>query len=118
MDKIDRFTFIAALNQVTLLGRIGTRPKKGGNDIHPVVVFSLATHTNYTNSSGNCQQLINLSIKFPVGKISRSLSRNCTFQAKRRKEPIGTESVSSNQRFVILFTITCRKDNVFLSMDV
>ncbi|KAF7993183.1 hypothetical protein HCN44_006243 [Aphidius gifuensis] len=32
---------------VQLLGRVGADPQKRGSEQHPVVVFSLATHTNY-----------------------------------------------------------------------
>lgn len=36
-----------AVNTVTLLGRVGNEPQKRGNDEHPVVTFSIATHNNY-----------------------------------------------------------------------
>lgn len=36
-----------AINSVTLLGRVGADPQLRGNAQHPVVTFSLATHTNY-----------------------------------------------------------------------
>lgn len=39
--------FFAALNQITLLGRVGANPQLRGNETAPVVTFSLATHTNY-----------------------------------------------------------------------
>jgi len=40
------------LNQVTLLGRVGGEPQKRGNEEHPVVIFSLATHINYKYDGG------------------------------------------------------------------
>ncbi|XP_065221549.1 single-stranded DNA-binding protein, mitochondrial-like [Planococcus citri] len=40
------------INQVTLLGRVGAEPQKRGNEAHPLVTFSLATHTNYKTDSG------------------------------------------------------------------
>ncbi len=46
---------IAAMNQVTLLGRVGGDPQKRGTQEHPVVVFSLATHANYQYNSGQEQ---------------------------------------------------------------
>lgn len=44
------------LNQVTLLGRVGGEPQKRGTEQHPVVVFSLATHTNFKDESGDFTQ--------------------------------------------------------------
>ncbi|XP_046431719.1 single-stranded DNA-binding protein, mitochondrial isoform X1 [Neodiprion fabricii] len=41
-----------SLNQVTLLGRVGTDPQKRGSIEHPVITFSMATHTNYKYESG------------------------------------------------------------------
>ncbi|XP_069682549.1 uncharacterized protein mtSSB isoform X2 [Periplaneta americana] len=38
---------VNSLNEVTLLGRVGGEPQKRGTEEHPVVIFSLATHTNY-----------------------------------------------------------------------
>lgn len=43
---------IAAINEVTLLGRVGADPQKRGSVEHPLVIFSLATHTNYKYESG------------------------------------------------------------------
>ncbi|XP_012265083.1 single-stranded DNA-binding protein, mitochondrial [Athalia rosae] len=45
-----------SLNQVTLLGRVGTDPQKRGTVDHPLVMFSLATHTNYKYESGEYMQ--------------------------------------------------------------
>lgn len=39
-----------------LLGRVGADPQKKGTPEHPVVVFSLATHTNYRYESGEFMQ--------------------------------------------------------------
>uniref|UniRef100_A0A0K8TSF7 Putative single-stranded dna-binding protein n=1 Tax=Tabanus bromius TaxID=304241 RepID=A0A0K8TSF7_TABBR len=44
------------LNSVTLLGRVGADPQKRGNEEHPVVTFSLATHNNYRYESGDWSQ--------------------------------------------------------------
>lgn len=43
-----------AINKVTLLGRVGGDPQKRGSEDHPVVVFSLATHQNFTNNNDGC----------------------------------------------------------------
>lgn len=48
----------SALNSVTLLGRVGSEPVKKGTDVHPVIIFSLATHTNYRYDSGTNISLI------------------------------------------------------------
>lgn len=32
---------------MTILGRVGADPQKRGNEEHPVVTFSVATHNNY-----------------------------------------------------------------------
>ncbi|XP_001607466.1 single-stranded DNA-binding protein, mitochondrial [Nasonia vitripennis] len=45
-----------SLNQVTLLGRVGGEPQKRGNEEHPVVTFSLATHINYKYEGGDLMQ--------------------------------------------------------------
>ncbi|KAL1140542.1 hypothetical protein AAG570_000472, partial [Ranatra chinensis] len=45
-----------ALNLVTLIGRVGAEPQKRGTEQHPVVIFSLATHTNYKYESGEFAQ--------------------------------------------------------------
>lgn len=44
------------LNTVTLLGRVGGEPQKRGTEEHPVVIFSLATHTNYKYDTGEFVQ--------------------------------------------------------------
>nr|CAG4642984.1 EOG090X0O5J [Evadne anonyx] len=44
------------INSVTLLGRLGSAPQKRGTEAHPVVVMSLATHINMTNSQGEVNQ--------------------------------------------------------------
>lgn len=43
---------IVAVNNVILLGRVGANPQKRGTTEHPVVIFSLATHTNYKYETG------------------------------------------------------------------
>ncbi|CAD7092560.1 unnamed protein product [Hermetia illucens] len=45
-----------SINQVILLGRAGADPQKRGNEEHPVVTFSLATHNNYRYESGDWAQ--------------------------------------------------------------
>lgn len=45
--KINNLQCQLAVNTVTLLGRVGNEPQKRGNDEHPVVTFSVATHNNY-----------------------------------------------------------------------
>lgn len=40
-----------SMNQVLLLGRVGGDPVLKGTDAHPVVLFSLATNTNYKSAS-------------------------------------------------------------------
>ncbi|XP_039294682.1 single-stranded DNA-binding protein, mitochondrial [Nilaparvata lugens] len=45
-----------SINHVTLLGRVGADPQKRGTEQHPVVVFSLATNTNYKYDSGDFGQ--------------------------------------------------------------
>lgn len=44
------------INQVMLLGRVGANPEKRGSEQHPVVTFSLATHTNYRKQDDLIQQ--------------------------------------------------------------
>ncbi|XP_011309758.1 single-stranded DNA-binding protein, mitochondrial [Fopius arisanus] len=44
------------LNQVSLLGRVGADPQRRGSEEHPVVVFSMATHTNYKYDGGDYVQ--------------------------------------------------------------
>lgn len=38
------------------MGRVGADPQRKGSEQHPVVVFSLATHTNYRYESGEFLQ--------------------------------------------------------------
>ncbi|XP_014477602.1 PREDICTED: single-stranded DNA-binding protein, mitochondrial [Dinoponera quadriceps] len=45
-----------SVNSVTLLGRVGANPQKRGTTEHPVVIFSLATHTNYKYETGDFMQ--------------------------------------------------------------
>lgn len=49
-------SFLLALNQVTLLGRVGANPQKRGTEEHPVVNFPLATHFSYKYESGDILQ--------------------------------------------------------------
>lgn len=55
MVTINRFFFIfpihLGMNQVLLLGRVGGDPVLKGTDVHPVVIFSLATNSNYKVAS-------------------------------------------------------------------
>ncbi|XP_013099105.1 single-stranded DNA-binding protein, mitochondrial [Stomoxys calcitrans] len=44
------------INTVSLLGRVGADPQLRGNNEHPVVTFSLATHTNYKYENGDWAQ--------------------------------------------------------------
>lgn len=44
------------INNVTLMGRVGVDPQKRGSEEHPVVTFSMATHSNYKFESGDWQQ--------------------------------------------------------------
>lgn len=50
------FVFFTALNQVTLLGRVGADPQKRGSEEHPVINFPLATHYSYKYESGDVLQ--------------------------------------------------------------
>lgn len=49
-------TFEKSINQVTLLGRVGIEPQLRGTDANPVVVFTLATNSNYRYETGEVQQ--------------------------------------------------------------
>lgn len=55
-SKLTNLNVFSAINQVTLLGRVGAEPQKKGSDDHPVVVFSLATHSNYRYETGEFMQ--------------------------------------------------------------
>ncbi|EDS32832.1 single-stranded DNA-binding protein, mitochondrial [Culex quinquefasciatus] len=50
-DRIEK-----TVNTVTLLGRVGADPQKRGSEAHPVVTFSVATHSNYRYDSGDWMQ--------------------------------------------------------------
>ncbi|XP_053970880.1 single-stranded DNA-binding protein, mitochondrial [Hylaeus volcanicus] len=41
------------MNHITLLGRVGNDPQTRGSTDHPVVIFSVATHTNYKYLNGD-----------------------------------------------------------------
>ncbi|XP_068987101.1 single-stranded DNA-binding protein, mitochondrial [Bombus flavifrons] len=56
VEKILIVRLIVAINQVTLLGRAGGEAQKRGNEEHPVVIFSLATHINYRYMNGDFVQ--------------------------------------------------------------
>lgn len=43
---------VTGINQVTLLGRVGIEPQLRGSDATPVVVFTLATNSNYRYETG------------------------------------------------------------------
>lgn len=48
-----------------LLGRVGSDPQKRGSTEHPVVIFSLATHTNYKYETGMYNRP-NFSFKYAI----------------------------------------------------
>lgn len=50
------YFYVTALNQVTLLGRVGADPQKRGSEEHPVINFPLATHYSYKYESGDMLQ--------------------------------------------------------------
>uniref|UniRef100_A0A1B6DUF0 Single-stranded DNA-binding protein n=1 Tax=Clastoptera arizonana TaxID=38151 RepID=A0A1B6DUF0_9HEMI len=52
----ESFKIEKSINHVTLLGRVGSEPQKRGNEQHPVVLFSLATQTNFKYESGDYNQ--------------------------------------------------------------
>eukprot|EP00088_Acartia_fossae_P058995 TRINITY_DN6953_c0_g1_i2.p1 TRINITY_DN6953_c0_g1~~TRINITY_DN6953_c0_g1_i2.p1 ORF type:complete len:203 (-),score=33.60 TRINITY_DN6953_c0_g1_i2:453-1019(-) len=47
-SKVER-----SVNQVTLIGRVGTEPAFRGSEKHPVVTFSLATNEFWKNNDGD-----------------------------------------------------------------
>lgn len=49
-------TLEKSINQVTLLGRVGIEPQLRGSDANPVVIFTLATNSNYRYETGQVQQ--------------------------------------------------------------
>ncbi|ROT69109.1 single-stranded DNA-binding protein, mitochondrial [Penaeus vannamei] len=53
-QKVERLE--KTINQVMLLGRVGADPEKRGTEQHPVVTFSIATHTNYRKGEDLIQQ--------------------------------------------------------------
>lgn len=53
-QKVERLE--KTVNQVLLLGRVGGNPEKRGTEQHPVVTFSMATHTNYRKGDDLIQQ--------------------------------------------------------------
>ncbi|XP_071644505.1 single-stranded DNA-binding protein, mitochondrial [Temnothorax longispinosus] len=56
-DEVNETTNIEkSVNNVMLLGRVGADPQKRGSMEHPVVIFSLATHTNYKYETGEFMQ--------------------------------------------------------------
>ena len=44
------------MNQVLLLGRVGADPALKGSEAHPVVMFSLATNSNYRSATEGLKQ--------------------------------------------------------------
>ncbi|XP_014240119.1 single-stranded DNA-binding protein, mitochondrial [Cimex lectularius] len=44
------------INNVTLLGRVGSVPVKKGTDKNSVVIFSIATHNNFRHETGEMVQ--------------------------------------------------------------
>lgn len=55
-DKNEATKIEKTVNNVTLLGRVGAEPQKRGTTEHPVVIFSVATHTNYKYETGDFMQ--------------------------------------------------------------
>lgn len=55
-QQVDSSKMEKTINTVTLLGRAGGEPQKRGTEEHPVVIFSLATHTNYKYDTGEFVQ--------------------------------------------------------------
>ncbi|XP_067135777.1 single-stranded DNA-binding protein, mitochondrial isoform X2 [Centruroides vittatus] len=45
-----------SINQVTLLGRVGMDPQMRGSESNKVLIFTLATNSNYKYSSGETRQ--------------------------------------------------------------
>ena len=60
------FLLVLAINSVTLLGRLGSAPQKRGTEEHPVVVLSLATHINMSNSQGSENIFVISSLKITI----------------------------------------------------
>ncbi|XP_011152144.1 single-stranded DNA-binding protein, mitochondrial [Harpegnathos saltator] len=56
LDRNEATKIEKSVNSVTLLGRVGADPQKRGTTEHPVVIFSLATHTNYKYETGDFMQ--------------------------------------------------------------
>lgn len=45
------------MNQIIVLGRVGNDPQKRGSLEHPVVMFSVATHSNYKYMNGKVYRI-------------------------------------------------------------
>ncbi|KAK1137199.1 hypothetical protein K0M31_001722 [Melipona bicolor] len=54
--NVENMKLEKTINRVTLLGRVGGDAQKRGNEEHPVVIFSLATHSNYRYMNGELVQ--------------------------------------------------------------
>ena len=50
--NIDWFFLFLAINQVTLLGRVGADPSVRGSEEHPVTLFPLATTNSFYKNDG------------------------------------------------------------------
>ncbi|XP_035206156.1 single-stranded DNA-binding protein, mitochondrial-like isoform X1 [Stegodyphus dumicola] len=55
-DDPPRIYLEKSINQVILLGRVGINPQLRGTESKPVVVFTLATNTNYKYDSGEVHE--------------------------------------------------------------
>ncbi len=67
----------AGVNSVTLLGRIGAPPQMRGSESHPVVNFTLATHTHQKLESGNVLTICNRNVQayFPLNLTGNFIAR-------------------------------------------
>ncbi|XP_055943227.1 single-stranded DNA-binding protein, mitochondrial-like isoform X2 [Argiope bruennichi] len=55
-EDASRMHLEKSVNHVTLLGRVGIDPQLRGTETKPVVVFTLATNTNYKYETGEIKQ--------------------------------------------------------------
>ncbi|CAL1293593.1 unnamed protein product [Larinioides sclopetarius] len=55
-EDVPRMHLEKSINHVTLLGRVGIDPQLRGTESKPVVVFTLATNTNYKYETGEIRQ--------------------------------------------------------------
>lgn len=104
-------TFFTAINSIQILGRVGVEPQQRGTEQHPVVTFTVATHTNFKWMFPRFSVLLFPNLSFAsLFSLSNDIGMRITIG---HSVSIGTKWLCSNRHCVRRRKTIWRKVNAY-----